>query len=76
MVRREHKANVNVKNVYGETPLHIAAHGGYLEICELLITKGADVNAKNDKRETPLDITTRLGYANIRELLEKSLIEP
>ena len=32
-----------------------AAFGGYKEIVELLIAKGADVNPKNDRGQTPLD---------------------
>ena len=39
----------------GGTALMHAAFGGYKEIVELLIAKGADVNPKNDRGQTPLD---------------------
>ena len=47
--------DVNVKNVGGVAPLHIAADRGHKEVVALLIDKGADVNAKNDEGKTPLD---------------------
>ena len=40
------RADVNVKNYNDETSLHVAAHGGSLEICECLFSKYA---AKMDK---------------------------
>jgi hypothetical protein len=36
---------VNQRDIYGRTPLHFAAFVGDLEICKLLIRKGADTDA-------------------------------
>ena len=47
--------DVDAKDKYGRTPLHLAPGSGHKEIAELLIAKGADVNAKTDAGETPLD---------------------
>ena len=47
-------ADVNAKNIDGDTPLHEAASRGAFNIAELLINKGADVNAKNNDGNTPL----------------------
>ena len=41
-------------NSYGETPLHLAAREGHLEIVEKLLEKGADVNAVDRFSRTPL----------------------
>jgi ankyrin repeat protein len=41
----EEGANVNAKNMWGETALHYAAEKGHKEVVELLIAKGADINA-------------------------------
>jgi ankyrin repeat protein len=41
----EEGANVNAKNMCGETALHYAAERGHKEVVELLIAKGADINA-------------------------------
>jgi ankyrin repeat protein len=35
----------NMKDEAGYTPLHYAARSGHLEICKLLLSKGAKVNA-------------------------------
>ena len=48
-------ADVNAKDNYKWTPLHMAANGGHKEIAELFIAKGADVNAKDDVGDTPVD---------------------
>jgi ankyrin repeat protein len=44
-------ANVNAKNKYGATPLHMASHP---EFAELLLRSGADVNSLAADGETPL----------------------
>jgi ankyrin repeat protein len=38
----------------GETPLHMAAIEGSVDIVRFLITQGADVNAVNNRGQTPL----------------------
>ena len=40
-------ADVNIKNINGNTPLFYACKSGHYEICELLISRGASVNEKN-----------------------------
>ncbi len=40
-----HKADLNVRNTYSQTPLHYAAHVGKSNVVELLIRRGANVNA-------------------------------
>ncbi len=47
--------DVNTKDRYENTPLHIAAKFGHKEIAELLITEGADV-APLDVAGAPLDM--------------------
>lgn len=47
-------SDVNYRNCHGETPLHIAAQGGNLNIIILLIRLGVDVNCVNIYQDTPL----------------------
>ena len=52
--------DVDAKDNYDYTPLHIAARLGQKEIAEVLIAAGADVNAKMMTDETPLDVAIYL----------------
>ena len=41
-------ADVNAKDQFLRTPLHVAASEGNAEVAKLLIEKGADVNARDE----------------------------
>ncbi|KAG2430363.1 hypothetical protein HYH02_013725 [Chlamydomonas schloesseri] len=43
----------NVVNREGDTPLHVAARGGHMEVCKALVAGGADVLRRNNKNRTP-----------------------
>ena len=63
-------------DLWGRTPLHIAAEEGHKEIAELLIAKGADVNAKlvgggPHKGKTPLDAANETNHPETADLLRK-----
>jgi len=47
-------AEVNARNRFNATPLHLAASQGRAKLCALLIDKGADLNAKANTGRTPL----------------------
>jgi ankyrin repeat protein len=70
----ENGARVNEKTgIFKSSPLHVAAMGvrgkASRDICELLITHGADVNSKDKHNETPLHRATQIGCLDIVELL-------
>lgn len=48
-----------VSNYTGGTPILSAIYEGNIDICKLLLEKGADVNSKNRADETPLIIVCR-----------------
>ena len=64
-------ADVNAKDSFDMTPLHSAAHAGWIEMVELLIAKGADINATSNIGQTPLALAKAKGHTEIYELLRK-----
>jgi ankyrin repeat protein len=58
----ENKANINLQNISGDTPLHIAKT---TEMVELLINYGADVNACDVNNSTPLHICKSVEIAKV-----------
>ena len=56
---------------HGCTPLHIACRAGHLEVCELLLSRGADPRARDDSGEEPLHRCAENGDLGIARLLLK-----
>jgi hypothetical protein len=55
--------------VGGDTCLHTAAREGHLDICRLLIDKGAQMEAKNNMGYTPLHCAARSAHVDVCRLL-------
>jgi hypothetical protein len=67
---KEHPDLVSSQDeLYGQTPLHIAAFNGHKDVAEFLLANGADVNAKAKNGSTPLHLAAAKGYNGIVELL-------
>ncbi|XP_066913327.1 histone-lysine N-methyltransferase EHMT2-like [Clytia hemisphaerica] len=47
---------INAKNKFGETPLHVAAKGDHFNVAQFLLLNGADPNIKNKQNCTALDV--------------------
>jgi len=63
-------ADVNAVRQYQETPLHVAAYLGLLEVVRILVEHGANVNAPAGRGETPLHLAScPAGYPEIVEFL-------
>ncbi|MCB0332832.1 MAG: ankyrin repeat domain-containing protein [Bdellovibrionales bacterium] len=65
------KADLNVKNRYGESALIVAVQNGELEPIEALVNAGADPNAKGEDGRTVLSIAKSKINPAIAELLMK-----
>lgn len=64
-------ANVNHKDVYGFTALHLAALDGLAQCVEMLIFYGADVTTKSKKGTSALNVITRKTPASLGMISQK-----
>ena len=68
----ESGVDINAKNNWGDTALHIASREGHTDIVAMLLEKGADVNAKSDGGYTALISASESGHTEtVAMLLEK-----
>ena len=56
MILLANGADINAKNMRGETPLFIAAMKSDYQVIPILIQNGANLNIQNNQGKTPLDI--------------------
>jgi len=65
-------ADVDVRDKWGNTPIHYACELGHTDVVRLLLKRGADVNECDEISWTPLHVACEHGYANlVRLLLER-----
>lgn len=64
-------ANVNQKDEYGFTPLHLASLDGLSHCVETLIFHGADVTTKSKKGNSALNVITRKTPASMAMITQK-----
>lgn len=62
-------ADVNQKDKYEKTALHVCALEDYDELAELLISSGADINTLSKWGDTPLHIACACGSMDTIKLL-------
>ncbi|XP_071908778.1 ribulose bisphosphate carboxylase/oxygenase activase, chloroplastic isoform X2 [Coffea arabica] len=70
------KVELEAKNMYGETPLHMAAKNGCNGAAKMLLAHGASIEAKANEGLTPLNhLSQSHGSEKLREILHKHLEE-
>ena len=73
----KYKSEVNARNRYDDTPLHLASEGNHTSadplslsnVARLLLEHGADVNARCNECRTPLHVATRNGRVEVARVL-------
>jgi len=63
------KKFANKKDKLGNTPLHLAVMGKYVDAIKLLVQLGAAVNAQNNAGFAPLHLAAEKGYLEIAQFL-------
>jgi len=74
------RVNIDAKDYYGKTALHVAAETGHERVAALLIEAGTDMEVRtpisgrgfSDYGSTPLILTARWGHTSVAELLINS----
>lgn len=72
----QHGADVNARDVNGETPLYFAVSTGSSEAVRTLLAAGANPNLATAKGETPLDVAAKNGLDEIVGLLKSAHSRP
>lgn len=62
-------AEIDSKNIFGETSLHIAARMGHDRVIDVLLEKAAKVNSINNSGETALHIVAQTNHVSSLERL-------
>jgi uncharacterized protein len=70
------KADLNARDMFGNTPLHAAAQMGSTQAVQTLLDLGADVDPVNDERETPLHKAIKRGSEMKVKLLLEHKAQP
>ncbi|KAG7362897.1 ankyrin repeat domain protein [Nitzschia inconspicua] len=63
---------VNFRDYDRRTPLHIASSEGHLELCQMLLQRGAKINRCDRWGGSPLDDAYRHRHSAVIELLQKN----
>ena len=58
------------KSLSGYAPLHWAAQKGFMEMLELLISRGGDVRARDKHGNDPKSLAVKKGFTEIVAVLE------
>ena len=67
----ENGANVNHQDKDNDTPLGEATKGGFLDVVQYLLSKGADTSLKNNDGRIAEDIARISGQAKVEALLKE-----
>lgn len=65
---QDHGAAIDVLTLRKQTPLHLAAGAGQLQVCKLLLDLGASIDATDDQGQKPIHAAAMNNYAEVAQL--------
>lgn len=70
------RADLDKQDAEGNTPLHLAAGGGFIEVVKELLEQGASPTVENKQGLTPLHLAAKGGHREVVKLLAESAQKP
>ncbi|KAL7045292.1 hypothetical protein ACKWTF_002184 [Chironomus riparius] len=65
---RDHNAVIDILTLRKQTPLHLAAGNGQLEVCKLLLELGASIDATDDLGQKPIHVAAQNNFSEVAKL--------
>ncbi|KAF7990242.1 hypothetical protein HCN44_000047 [Aphidius gifuensis] len=65
---QDYSAAIDVLTLRKQTPLHLAASSGQLEVCKLLLELGASIDATDDLGQKPIHAAAMNNYSEVAQL--------
>lgn len=65
---QDHNAMIDVLTLRKQTPLHLAAAAGQLEVCRLLLELGASIDATDDQGQKPIHVAAQNNFPEVAQL--------
>ncbi|XP_037903075.1 serine/threonine-protein phosphatase 6 regulatory ankyrin repeat subunit A isoform X2 [Hermetia illucens] len=65
---RDHNAVIDILTLKKQTPLHLAAASGQMEVCQLLLELGANIDATDDLGQKPIHVAAQNNYSEVAKL--------
>lgn len=65
---QKHEALIDAMTLIKQTPLHLAAKAGQIEVCQCLLNMNADVNAVDNEQQTALHLAADSNHAAVVKL--------
>lgn len=59
---------IDILTLRKQTPLHLAASAGQLEVCRLLLDLGANIDATDDQGQKPIHIAAQNNFPEVVQL--------
>ena len=59
---------IDVLTLRKQTPLHLAAAAGQLEVCRLLLELGANIDATDDQGQKPIHVAAQNNFPEVVKL--------
>ncbi|KAF5298214.1 hypothetical protein FQA39_LY02638 [Lamprigera yunnana] len=65
---KDHNAVIDILTLRKQTPLHLAAGAGQIEVCKLLLELGANIDATDDLGQKPIHAAAQNNFSEVTQL--------